>query len=133
MAATVNTDVVSASQRAYAIHIQNKADGTGEESGVNKLNISDLVGPNGAAPTAVTLVAVEYDIQGFSSVQLFWDHNTDDEMVTLGKGQNLKDWSALGGLKDPRTTGGTGDVLLTTVGDSATSTYDITLVFRLEA
>ena len=131
MADTITTNIVRSGSRTYAVHLQNASDGTGE-SAVTKVDISGLVGPDGSAPTAITLLEVEYDIQGFSSVQLFWEHTVNDEMVTLGKGQNIKDWNALGGLHDPKSAGSTGDVLLTTVGASATATYDMTLVFKLE-
>ena len=39
------------------------------------------------------------------------------------------DFTDVGHLKDPRTTGTTGDVMLTTVGAAANASYDITLQF----
>lgn len=131
MADTVNVDTEISGSKRIILHLQNASDGTGE-SAVNKLDISSLTGPDGTPPTSVTVEAVDYDIQGFSSVQLFWDHTTDDEMLTLGAGQNIRDFSGFGGLHDPASAGGTGDVLLTTVGASATATYDIILVLKLE-
>jgi len=131
MADTVNTDTIFAGTNRHVIHIQNKSDGTGE-SAVSKLDISGLIGPNGAAPSKVVLEEVNYNIVGFSSVQLFWDHTANDEMVTLPTGSGYLDFRSVGGKVDPASAGGTGDVLLTTVGASATSTYDITLAFRLK-
>jgi hypothetical protein len=39
-------------------------------------------------------------------------------------------YSRLAGLKDPRSAGGTGDILLTTAGTTSGQTYDITLWLR---
>lgn len=131
MADTVNTDVLQSGQKRYVIHLQNKSDGTGE-SAVTKVDISTLTGPDGTVPTSATLMEVDYDIGGFSSVQLFWDATTDDEMVTLPVGSGYKSFIGVGGKKDPKSSGTTGDVKLTTVGASSTATYDITLHFKLE-
>lgn len=131
MADAVDTYTEISGSKRIVLHLLNVSDGTGE-SAVNKLDISTLTGPDGTAPTSVTLEAVDYDVQGFSSVQLLWDHTTDDAMINLGAGQNVRDFTGIGGRHDPGSAGGTGDVLLTTVGASATATYDIVLVLRLE-
>ena len=127
---TVNTDVQNNGNRNYTVHLQNKSDGTGE-SAVTKVDISTLsAGPDGVTtPVSLSLKSVQYDIGGFSSVQLFWDATTDDEMLTLSAGQGFLDFTDIGHLKDPRSTGYTGDVKLTTVGAAADATYDITLHF----
>jgi len=45
----------------------------------------------------------------------------------LATGNGYRDYSFIGGLADT-TTGDTGDILLSTVGASATATYDIVIV-----
>lgn len=130
MADTVASNVIFNGSQRYAVQLTNISDGTGE-SGVTKVDISTLTGPQNVAPTAVTLEEVLWDIQGFTSVRLYWDHTTDDLMKVLS-GSGYHDYSKAGGLHDPRSAGGTGDILLTTDGAGVGSTYDITLVLRLE-
>jgi hypothetical protein len=131
MADTVDTVVVHNGTRIYVQRLTNISDGTGE-SGVIKLDISALMGPNGRAPTYTKLREVAWSIQGFTSVRLFWDHTTDDEIVVLGTGYGYMSFADVGGLVDPRSTGGTGDVLLTTAGATSGNTYTITLVWELK-
>lgn len=130
------TDVVDSkvihSGRRYGLHLTNVSDGTGE-SAVAKVDISTLRDPRGAVATYTAIDRIEYNIQGFTSVRLFWDHTTDDEIAVLPTGSGVLDWSVAGGNVDPKTTGGTGDVLLTTAGAVSGATYDITIWVRLKS
>lgn len=132
MADVVDTRVLFNGTRKYSARFTNVSDATGE-SAVVKIDISTLIGPNGVdAPTAVKLTEVEWSIQGFTSVRLLWDHTTDDEIVVLAPGNGYASYEGVGGLMDPRSTGGTGDVLLTTAGAISGASYDITVVFELK-
>ena len=114
------------------IRCTNVSDGTGE-SAVIKIDKSTLIGPDGVnEPGKIVLEEVQWSIQGFSSVRLFWDHTTDDEICVLGTGNGYFNFKNAGGLTDPASSGGTGDVLLTTAGAISGATYDITLVCRLK-
>lgn len=133
MADTVTTNVVFNGNRKYTVQLSNISDGTGE-SDVVKVDISTLIGPDKVnAPTAVAIEQVQWSIQGFTSVRVEWDHTTDDEALTLGAGNGYLDFRSSGGLRDPRSTGGTGDILFTTAGAVSGATYDITLFLRLKA
>lgn len=116
--------------RYHSIRLQNRSDSTGE-SDVTKIDISGLLTPSGAVCTWIVVDRIEYSISGMT-VRLNWDHTTDDELATLA-GSGALDWSAVGGNADPKTAGDTGDVLLTTIGQAAGSTYDITITFRCKA
>jgi hypothetical protein len=131
MADTVDVKVVYSGKRRYTVHMTNISDGTGE-SGVTKVDISALTGFP-FTPTATTIDLIEYNVQGFTSVRLFWDHTTDDEIAVLGTGAGVIDWGAYGGNVDPRSSGGTGDILLTTAGTTSGNTYDITMHLRPKA
>lgn len=126
MADTVDTNVVFSGTRRYIVRLTNISDGTGE-SGVVKVDKSTLVNSNGVEPQALNVESIQSNIQGFSSVRLFWDHTTDDEIDVLPAGSMFRDYSQGGVLKDPRSTGGTGDIILTTAGAISGATYDITL------
>lgn len=129
MADTVNIQTAFSGTRKHVIVLTNTSDGTGE-SVVNKLDISTLTGPNAAAPSSVSLLKAEWVCSGMTAA-LFWDHTANDEMIVCG-GTGSVDFTATGGLADPKSTGGTGDVLLTTAGHTAADVYNITLTFLLK-
>jgi len=131
MADTVDSKVVYSGRR-YALHLTNVSDATGE-SAVTKVDISTLADPHGTVATYSVVDRIEYNIQGFTSVRLLWDHTAPDEIAVLPTGSGVMDWSVVGGNVDPRTAGGTGDVLLTTAGAVSGATYDITLWLRPKA
>jgi len=120
------------SGRRYCLHMTNVSDNTGE-SAVTKIDISTLTDPFGKTATYSAVDRIEYNIQGFTSVRLFWDHTTDDEIAVLPTGSGVLDWSVGGGKVDPRTTGDTGDIKLTTAGSLSGNTYDITIWIRPKA
>lgn len=124
MADAVDSRVVQNGQRYYVVHLQNNSDGTGE-SAVTKVDISALTAPGGATCTYTAIDRIVGNVWG-GEVQLLWDHTTDDEIALLSGAISL-DWSHEGGLVDPKSTGGTGDILLTTNGFGASSGYDLTL------
>lgn len=132
MADSVDSKVLRSGQRHYVVHLTNVSDGTGE-SAVAKVDISTLTDAAGRTATYSTVDFIEYGIQGFASVRLHWDHDTDDEIAVLAAGAGVIDWRAVGGSTDPKTTGGTGDIVLTTNGGASGSTYDITLHVRPRA
>lgn len=131
MADAVTTEYVYNGRRRKVLHLTNISDSTGE-SAVVKADISALTF-GGVVPTYTSIDMIDYNIQGMASVRLFWDHTTDDEIAILPAGQGTIDWNAIGGKTDPRTTGGTGDIVLTTNGQASGGTYNITIYFRPKA
>ncbi len=131
MADTVDTQYIFTGTRRIKVKLTNISDGTGE-SAVTKVDLSTLTGPDGTAPTKCTVEMIEATVQGFSSVKLYWDHTSDDELAVLGAGYSFFDWRDVGGFTDPASAGGTGDIVLTTTGASATATYDIVLTIKLK-
>jgi hypothetical protein len=130
MADTVDTKVIRNSKGHYTVTIQNRSDGTGE-SDVTKVDISTLLNSAGAAATYTSIERIDYAVWGFNYVLLEWDHTTDDEIATLA-GVGSIDWTYEGGNKDPQSSGGTGDILLTTSGTTANSGYNITIRLKLK-
>ena len=132
MADTVNTNVVFKGTRKVTLQLSNLSDGTGE-SAVAKVSVASYLLPSGAAPTAFIIESIMWNIQGFAGVRLYFDATTDDEAVFLAPGFGFFDWKAEGGIMDPRSTGSTGNIVLTTAGASSGATYDITITVRLKA
>jgi hypothetical protein len=132
MADTVTAEYIHNGQRRKILHLTSISDGTGE-SAVAKADISTLTFNGGTVPTYSAVDMIDYNIQGMSSVRLYWDHTTDDEIALLPAGSGTIHFEAIGGKVDPKTTGGTGDILLTTNGQVSGGTYDITIYFRPKA
>lgn len=135
-AATVTTKVILNDYDRYAVHLTGVITDTGE-SAVTKIDKSALVAPDGAEPAKLTLLSAQWSMFGISYVNLLWDDadtdaggaDTDvDRVILLMAGNGSADYTDIGGLKDTGT-GGTGDILLTTVGAANPSAYSITLVF----
>jgi hypothetical protein len=125
----VSTNTLFNGQRRLALQLLNASDGTGETLVVKAASAS-YTGPN--PPDATTHFVIEeitWDVQGFTHVDLYFEETTDIPAAKLS-GQGYKDYREVGGLVDPTNTGTTGDILLSTVGGNATSTYDITLSLR---
>lgn len=138
MADAVAVRTISESNSWLVLHLTNYSDATGE-SAVIKVDKSTLTTKNAAGasiePVSLDVAAFRWNVQGFSSVRLRWNHTTmQDIAVVSGSGQDTfsfnsgaPQFNAPYGLQDPRTTGGTGDIELTTTGAAAGNSYDITL------
>ena len=129
--AVVNT-TLRESPQWITVHLTNISDATGESAVVKIDKSAIMVAGDGAEPAALDLVEIRWAIQGFTSVRLLWDHSTDDVCCVLsGNGYENFARTGGGGVKaDPISSGGTGDVLLTTAGGASGSTYDITATFK---
>ena len=126
MVDTVNTTVLNDGPRNYIVLLQSVSDGTGEAT-VTKVNISTLRGPSGAtAPTDFSLKNISWSIQGMNFVQLLFNANTNDLMITLSEGVGYDDLAG-SHIGDPNTAGSNGDILLTTNGASNNGSYSIVL------
>ena len=130
MADAVQTNVIFSGGRRYTVQLMNTSDGTGEAA-VVKIDKSTLSNSAGLEPNMLALEEIQWNIQGFTNVDLFWDATTDDEMVSLN-GNGYKDFREYGVLADPQSIGYTGDVVLTTDGAAAGDTYDILMSFKLK-
>jgi len=136
MANTVDVKTLFNGRRTKVFHLYGVIDTA--ESDVAKIDISTFTTPLGAVATYTAVDKIEFSVSGAGFVTLEWDHTTDDEIAVLA-GQGCIDWTPMGGNIDPRTTGGTGDILLSTVGATAAIsgtniiTYDITIYVRMKA
>lgn len=137
MADAVVATLIAQTVDTMEFHLTCISDGTGE-SAVAKIDKSVYLadkasdGTARTEPVALDILSCRWAVQGFSSVKLLWDHTTDDVAMVLS-GSGYQDFTTVGGKAakcDPRSSGGTGDLLLTSTGASATATYDISIVVR---
>jgi hypothetical protein len=96
------------------------------------VDVSTLTGPDGTPPTGVRIDEITWAVgAGFDYVALEWDATTDD-LIDYFQGQGYMDYSQYGGKNDPRSSGTTGDVLLTTAGGAAGDTYSFLIKATLK-
>lgn len=136
MADAVTARVIEDTRTHYVVHLTNISDGTGEAAVVKADKSAIAVAADKGEAASLDIEQVRWSIQGFTSVRLLWDHTTDDVAMVLA-GSGYEDFRGLdggvkgkmqtSGLKDPRSAGGTGDLLVTTNGGASGATYDITV------
>lgn len=100
----------------------NASDGTAE-SAVTKVDISTLPG----SPTKVRISKMNWTVSGMG-VKVYFDHTTDDLVAVLSG-----DGEICAPLEDPASAGGTGDILFTTFGAAANSSYMIEMEIEVVA
>jgi hypothetical protein len=128
------TTIIQDTDTHLLVHLTNISDGTGE-SAVTKVDKSAYTATDGAEPDSLDIETARWNIQGFTSVRILWDHTTDDVAMVLS-GSGFDDFRGdefvrfKKGLPDPRSAGDTGDIKLTTAGAVSGATYDITLRLR---
>jgi len=117
--------------RRVVVQFTNLSDGTGE-TGVKKVDLSDLKTHNGNVPQRTVVEKIDYMTDGMA-VRLYWDRAPDALIAYLPEdSMGCMDWSDAGGKVDPGLLDDTGDILLSTIGHAAGDTYDITMTLRLK-
>jgi hypothetical protein len=122
MADAVSSTVLVNGKRKYVIKLTNISDGTGE-SAVVKVTKSTLTNLVGAVPGKLSICGAKWNIQGFSSVRLYFDNTVPAEALIM-TGMSSRTFDPP--LSNPGT-GATGNLTITTAGNVAGATYDITL------
>lgn len=128
MADTVSSKVLTNTPKRLVIQIQNLSDGTGE-SAVTKVDKSTYTGLNGLEPSFFAVERIEGDAVGME-VYIYCDRTSAVPIARLGGlGKYKIDYRRQGGLQTGGA-GGTGDILLTTNGQSLGDSYNIVLHLR---
>ena len=132
MADVVSSRKLHDAERNVVYQFTNRSDGSGEAA-VKKVNVSALnPNSNGQACSQVRIMQIWFSTVGMS-VELLWDATTDD--LAWAMQENLVDsfdFRNVGGLKNPESSGFSGDLMLTTIGHTNTDTYNITIAMRKE-
>lgn len=127
MADTVTVTTIRDTGSELIVHLTGVSDGTGETDAIKVDKSAFTVG--GVEPTTLRLMAARWAVQGYSSLRLEWDRGTD-VLAMIFSGNGFEDFRPDG--KNDSGSGGTGDIVLTTVGAASGATYDITLTLRKE-
>jgi hypothetical protein len=143
MADAVTTQTIFNTPQRIKVHWTNISDSAGE-NGVKKLDITTLRANDGLQPNSLDIEEVSWSIQGFTSVRILWSHTTPDVALVLSPGSGYMDFrnnsdplddDGIRALNDPRSVGGDGSILVTTISTGGAfgvllATYDILITFR---
>lgn len=123
MADRVATNILVDQERRKVIQFTSVSDGTGETA-VVKVSKAALRLPHDA-PIKINKI---WGMANGMYVNMFFDASNDDLIATIPDGTPLEQcYKDFGGLKDPQSTGNTGDIVFTTVGHTSGDTYSIIL------
>lgn len=121
MAITATSIVLHDGQRNAVMQFIGVSDGSGQEIGEVKVDVSELNPP----PKAVKVNRIEYSVDG-GSIKLSWDADVDADFAILS-GQNFFDYCNINGMTNSADMPNSGDILLSTMGFEVNSSYTIKL------
>jgi hypothetical protein len=111
--------------RNVVVNIQDLSDGTGLNL-LKIINVALLV-PNPGI--YLKLYKVNYDVKG-GQVILYWEATSDELLLLMQDEEATRDFSGFGGIKNNAGAGVTGNVLLSTQGFVANSSFTLNLEFK---
>lgn len=121
MAIAVTSAILHDGRRNTVMQFTGVSDGSGQETGVIKVDVSELNPP----PVTVKVNRIEYDVNG-GNVRLSWDADVDVPFAVL-TGQNCLNYLQINGMVNSSGMGKTGDILLSTLDFDLNSSYTIKL------
>lgn len=122
MANTVDIQTIQDGARNAVFRVYIASDGSsGDEADTAIVDVSSLNNdPDGKSVDNVRVDRINAMLNGFDA-RLEFDADTDDEILVLKDGQEYDyDYRRSGGLVDPKSTGYTGDITITTSGLAST-------------
>ncbi len=121
MAIAVTSAVLHDGRRNATMQFTGVSDGSGQETGVVKVDVSEL----NPRPVTVKVNRIEYAVDG-GQVKLSWEADVDVDFAVLS-GQNILDYCFINGMVNSAGPGKNGDILLSTLGFEENSSYTIKL------
>jgi len=121
MAVQTTSQVLHDGARNLVMQFTGICDGLGDEAAAIKVRMADL----SPVPLSVKVRKVHYDVSG-GLVQLLWAATENVPFLTLSGFDTIK-YNFIGGMKNGGGDTANGDILLSTLGFDAGSTYSITL------
>lgn len=121
MAITTTSQTLHDGERNVIMQFTGISDGSGQESDVIKVDVSEMSPPC----DRVRISKLSYDVQG-GIITLSWAADTPVVFAQLS-GENVIDYIREGGLQNNADASRTGDILLSTEGFELNSSYTIKL------
>ena len=111
-------------ERSCVMQFTGISDGEGEEQNVAKVVAADLL----PAPGVLSILKIQYDVAG-GILRLLWAADDPVPFLDLST-SGVLEYEKIGGLPNPRPDGYNGDILFTTLGFEAGSSYSATLEMK---
>jgi hypothetical protein len=123
-------DATPSNTRTRRIHliVNGVSDATDNLTDSIAIDISTYLGPLGETPARLALRRISWSVTGFTSINLEFDRSTDSVVAQMA-GNDYKDFPNY--LWDVGT-GGTGDLVFTTVGATAGGTFSLEIEAKLK-
>ena len=121
----------------HQVTLTGLSDGTGE-TGSTKVDIGNLrmsggqAGASPLVPGTLVVEKIEWDLQGYTYINLYWDTDEDNYIAHLAPGSGEISLGDVG-LVDPARGQANGNINLTSVGADSGDTYTISLWLRKKA
>lgn len=123
---TTTSQVLYDGINTVAMQFTGNSDGADQEINVVKVKVSDL----NPIPKSVKIVNAIYDIEN-GKVQLAWDADVPVPFLIAGSGPGDDfDYKFIGGMPNGGGDTATGNILLSTLGFDAGSSYTVRLLMR---
>lgn len=121
MAVQTTSQVLYDGNRNVVMQFTGVGDGMGDEVAAPKVRVADLT----PIPSSVKVMKIHYDVTG-GLVQLLWAATENVPFLTLGVCDSI-DYETIGGMTNGGGDTASGDILFSTLGFDAGSTYSITI------
>lgn len=121
MAVQTTSQVLHDGNKNVVMQFTGIGDGMGDEVAAIKVHMADLA----PVPSSVKVRMLTYDVSG-GLVQLLWAATENQPFLTLS-GYNTIDYSKIGGMPNGGGDTANGDILISTLGFDAGSTYSVTI------
>ena len=132
----VNTVVLADTAQRYIATFNNVSDGTGETD-ATKVAIDTLVTGLGVAPRTLVVEKIEWAMQGYTRIELYWDTPEQNLIAVLTTDMGEMDFvedDKMQGLIDPDADADStrvgGNIVLTSAGANSGDSYTITMWLR---
>jgi len=117
--------------RRHVILCTNYSDGTGEDDEI-KLKRTDMLMSDGQTPGKLVVEKIDYHIAGMS-VKISYNNENEELVAMLYSGDDVIDFRPQGGfVPEDDTDNLGGDIVFTTLNETAGDSYNIILTVRLK-
>lgn len=126
MGMTTTSQILYDGNNTVVMQFTGVSDSAEQETNVVKVAVADLV----PRPKTVKILRAAYDVSG-GKVQMAWDADTPVPFIISGPSPSDEcDYSFIGGMPNGGGDTATGNILFSTVGFDAGSSYSIKLEMR---
>ncbi len=127
-----NVGVLPTGPRRYHVLLQGLSTGTENETDAHKIILTNHVTVGGEDASNFVIEKVIWEVRGYTGIYLEFERNPQHCCLRIGGDNNgERDYMRYGGFSD-NGDGGTGDIILTTLGGTQYDTYDIEVIFRVK-